>query len=117
MSGGQFVLATPDNLADLGVEIIHHFSDREYAKEARIKAGRRLVQHMHPFDHLSVLASGTAIVEIDGARTTHVGPTCLRITKGKAHGVEAVTDVVWFCIHGVDEKDPSRVDDVILGRK
>jgi hypothetical protein len=31
------------------------------------------------------------------------------------HGVKAITDCVWFCIHATDEKDPSKVDDVLIG--
>ena len=40
-------------------EIQHHFGGGVYAKETFIPAGKWLVQHIHKFDHLSVLAQGS----------------------------------------------------------
>jgi len=28
--------------------------------------------------------------------------------------VKALTDVIWYCIHATDEKDPSKVDEVLI---
>jgi hypothetical protein len=42
-------------------------------------------------------------------------PACIEIQAGLTHGVKAITDCVWFCIHATDEKDPSKVDDVLIG--
>jgi len=42
-------------------------------------------------------------------------PACIEIRAGMTHGVKAITDCVWFCIHSTDEKDPSKVDDVLIG--
>jgi len=42
-------------------------------------------------------------------------PACIEIRAGLTHGVKAITDCVWFCIHATDEKDPSKVDDVLIG--
>ncbi|WOB06456.1 hypothetical protein [Piscinibacter gummiphilus] len=101
-------------LAEAGIDVEHHFGGGVYAKDTRIPKGKRLVQHVHPFDHLSVLAVGTVVVEVDGAREVFVGPRCLTIKAGKAHAVEALTDAVWFCIHATSETDPTKVDDAIL---
>jgi quercetin dioxygenase-like cupin family protein len=98
------------------IDIIHHFSSGVYAKDTRIPAGVTLTQHTHPFDHLSILASGTAIVTVDDMAETLTGPVCLTVVANKVHSVQAVTDVVWFCIHATDETDPNNVDMVILGR-
>jgi quercetin dioxygenase-like cupin family protein len=110
----QLVPATPDALAAHGVDVTHYFSAREYAKEMRVRAGTRIVQHEHPHSHLSILAQGLASVEVDGVRTQHQGPACLSISAGQAHSVDAITDIVWFCIHATDDKDPLTVDQTIL---
>jgi quercetin dioxygenase-like cupin family protein len=114
VAAGGLVPATPDALAAHGVDIEHHFSKREYAKEMRVKAGTLIQQHEHPHDHLSILAQGAARVWVDGVSVLHAGPACLHIEAGKAHSVEAVTDIVWYCVHATDDNDPLSVDQTIL---
>jgi quercetin dioxygenase-like cupin family protein len=99
---------------DLGATLAHHFATGLYAKETRIPAGMVLVQHRHIDDHLSILASGTVELEVDGQRSAHTGPACLTIRGGQHHGVKALTDVVWFCIHATDCDDPEQVDQVLI---
>ena len=94
--------------------LVHHFSSGVYAKETRIPKGRVLVQHKHHYDHLSILASGTVELEVDGERQTITGPACLTIEAHKHHGVKALTDAVWFCIHATDISDPEQVDKVLI---
>jgi len=64
-----------------------------------IRAGQVLVQHRHAYEHLSILAYGTIIVELDGESKTITGPACLTIPANKHHGVRALTDCLWYCIH------------------
>jgi quercetin dioxygenase-like cupin family protein len=97
--------------------IAHHFSDNLYAKECFIPAGSLLVQHQHNYDHLSVVAKGRVKVLIDDEVKVFDAPYCLNIEKGKNHSVLAVTDVVWFCIHATDEKDPSKIDEVLIKKE
>lgn len=94
--------------------IAHHFSDGLYAKETHIAAGEMLMQHKHQYSHLSVLAKGKVVVVKDGDIQIVEAPACLEIVAGENHGVKAITDVVWFCIHATDEKDPSKVDEVLI---
>ncbi|WP_341887055.1 hypothetical protein [Variovorax sp. YR752] len=101
-------------LASEAVAITHHFGGGVYAKETHIAAGLILIQHKHEHDHLSVLASGTVELLIDGVRSEMTGPACLTITAGKHHGVKALTDVVWFCIHATDCTDSHKVDEVLI---
>jgi hypothetical protein len=44
-------------------------------------------------------------------------PACIEIKEGLTHGVKAITDCVWYCIHATDEKDPSKVDEVLIKGK
>lgn len=97
---------------DLG--IAHHFGGGVYAKETHVRAGQVLVQHKHEHGHLSVLASGMVEVLVDGARTVLAGPACVVIEAGKHHGIKALTDAVWFCIHATDCTDEAHVDQVLI---
>jgi quercetin dioxygenase-like cupin family protein len=95
---------------DDSVGISHHLAGGVYAKETRIPAGHVLVQHKHSYDHLSVLASGTVEVEVEGVRTRYTGPACLTIKAEAHHGVRSLTDAVWFCIHASNVAD----DDALI---
>jgi quercetin dioxygenase-like cupin family protein len=93
---------------------VHHFSDGLYAKEMHIPAGMAVLKHTHDYDHLSVLAKGKVVVLRGEEMEIIEGPACLDIEAGLIHGVKAITDCVWFCIHATDEKDSSKVDEVLI---
>ena len=97
--------------------IHHHFSDGLYAKEIKINAGDHLLQHKHTYSHLSVLAKGTVILTTEEGQQEVSGPACLDIKANMHHGIKALTDCVWYCIHATDEKDPDKVDDVIIKKE
>jgi len=95
-------------------EIIHHFSDGLYAKESVFPAGMSILKHTHNFSHLSILAMGKVVV-LKGEELEIVeAPACIEIKAGVTHGVKAITDCVWFCIHATDETDPSKVDEILI---
>jgi len=94
--------------------INHHFSAGVYAKETLIPAGHVLVQHKHKFSHLSILASGSIELMVDGERKIIHAPACLTIEANKHHGVKSLTDVVWYCIHATECTDLDEVDKVLI---
>lgn len=94
--------------------ISHHFSAGVYAKETHIPAGHVLVQHKHKFSHLSILASGSIELMVDGERNIIHAPACLTIEADKHHGVKSLTDVVWYCIHATDCTDTDAIDEVLV---
>jgi len=96
--------------------INHHFSAGVYAKETLIPAGHVLVQHKHKFDHLSILASGSIELMVDGERKIVHAPACLTIEANKHHGVKSITDVVWYCIHATECTDTDEIDEVLIAR-
>ena len=105
---------TDDELKQAGITIVHHFCDHLYAKETRIPAGKSLTQHRHASDHLSLLGIGQVVVVADGVPTQYSAPACITIKGGVAHSVTAITEVVWYCIHATDEKDPTIVDTALI---
>lgn len=98
--------------AELHIE--HFHAGNVYSKAARIPAGHILVQHKHKYDHLSILASGTVVVDVDGERTEYTGPACLNIRAGIHHGVRALTDSVWYCIHSVTDAEKEDADELLI---
>lgn len=108
------VIASPENLAALGIDIEHHFGGGCYIKRADMPAGTFLAQHEHPHDHLSVLVSGTVRLKVDNAVVQLTGPQIILVEKGRSHSVEALTDAVWLCVWATDDTDPQTVDQTIL---
>ena len=96
------------------MHLVHHFGGGVYAKETHFSKNVAMDQHVHKHDHLSILASGRAMVCVDGASEIHTGPACITIAAGKAHTVVALTDIVWYCIHATDETDPDQVDYTLI---
>ena len=94
--------------------IHHHFSAGVYTKETRIPAGYVLVQHAHKHDHLSILASGSVELAVDGEKSVVHAPACLTIAAGKHHGIKSITDVVWYCVHATDCTDEDEIDKVLI---
>jgi quercetin dioxygenase-like cupin family protein len=94
--------------------IKHYFSSGIYAKESRIPAGHILVQHSHKHDHLSILASGSVEIVVDGKTSVIDAPACFTIEANKHHGVKTLTDAVWYCIHATDCTDENEIDDTLI---
>lgn len=101
-------------MIEIDLKIQHHFSGREYAKQMHLPAGYYAQTHSHEYDHLSILASGTVSVELDGEVKDYTGPDCIVIRAGQQHKITAHTDSVWFCVHATDETDPEKVDSVLI---
>lgn len=100
--------------AEAQPKIEHHFGGGVYSKETHIPCGMSLLQHRHEHDHLSILASGTVEVSVDGTTRTITGPACLTVIAGQHHAVRALSDSVWFCIHATDCTDSEKVDAVLI---
>lgn len=94
---------------------VHHFSDGLYTKQMTLKKGYWAVSHAHNYDHLSILATGVAEVTTDEHETVvYIAPACIQIKKGVNHGILALEDATWFCIHATNETDPDKVDEVLI---
>jgi quercetin dioxygenase-like cupin family protein len=94
--------------------IQHFFGPGVYAKESRIPAGHLLVQHAHKYDHLSILASGSVELVVDGETSVVNAPVCFTIKANKHHGVKTLTDAVWYCIHATDCADENEIDETLI---
>ncbi len=87
-----------------------------------LKAGDVEHGHTHQFDHLTLLASGSLRVTVDGATSEFKAPHMIYIHKDKRHELVALEDhTVAFCIHAIRDKetgdilDPSMVPGEVRG--
>jgi quercetin dioxygenase-like cupin family protein len=94
----------------------HHFAAGLYAKESMVPAGYVVGKHIHDYTHLSILASGKAIVTAGESVKEYTGPACIEIKAGISHEILALTDVVWYCIHATDETDVDKVDEILINK-
>lgn len=88
----------------MGSCINHHFGADVYIREGLIPMGMRIVKHTHTYDHFSILGKGVVAVLCDGVMTPYYAPACIKIEANKPHEVLALTDAVWYCIHGTTEE-------------
>jgi quercetin dioxygenase-like cupin family protein len=91
-------------LVDFGIQ--HHSAGGVYMRQQELGAGGEVEKHEHTYDHLSFLVSGSAILDVDGELQHLEGPCALEIKAGKKHCIQAVTDIVWLCIHAESVADP-----------
>lgn len=76
------------------------------------KAGDVENGHTHPFDHLTLLASGKLQVTVDGNVSVFEAPHMIYIHKDKNHELVALEDdTVAYCIHAL--RDGNGVDDIL----
>jgi quercetin dioxygenase-like cupin family protein len=98
------------NLSELKID--HHFVGVRYAKVTTIPAGAKLTQHVHTFDHDSVLLLGTARVTAGAKVSLLSAPAIIFMPAGIPHEVEAVQDCLWACLWANPEghSDPEKFD-------
>lgn len=101
--------------SSMGSCINHHFGADVYIREGFIPAGQRIIKHIHTYDHFSILGMGVVAVLIDGVMTPFRAPAVIKIEAGKPHEVLAMTDAVWYCIHGADSDEVDDLNQVKIG--
>jgi quercetin dioxygenase-like cupin family protein len=94
--------------------IKHHFSAGVYVREMTLAKDHEVTTHKHAYDHFGLLGAGSAVIEVDGELTVHHAPAVIEIKAGKAHRIQALTDITWFCIHATDAADPEQIDEVLI---
>jgi quercetin dioxygenase-like cupin family protein len=91
-------------------ELRHHFAAGLYAKEYFLPKGWAVPQHVHSYSHLSILAEGEVVVDVDGEHTFYKAPACIEIQADKSHVIITQTDTVWYCIHATEEAEAEDMD-------
>lgn len=110
---------TVAELAAAGVAKTFHFSDGLVAVHYHLPAGTAIGTHVHPYGHLSVLATGKVRLTADGTSLIVSGPNCLDIRQGMEHEIFAIEDAHWYCIHRHEEDAPTAetIEDALIAAK
>jgi quercetin dioxygenase-like cupin family protein len=75
------------------------------------KAGDIEIGHTHDFDHLTLLASGSLKITVDGIDTIFEAPHMIWIKKDKNHELVALKDnTVAYCIHAMRDSEGEIID-------
>ena len=71
--------------------------------------------HAHQFDHLTLLASGSLRVTVDGVTSEFTAPHMIFIKKDKTHELVALADdTVAYCIHALHNKETQDILDPVM---
>ena len=96
----------------------HHFSSGVYCKLVRIPNEYTVQSHKHKFDHMSMLVSGSVVVETEQTQQAYNaddGPVVIEIKAGVAHAITSFDgDAIWACIHATDCTDESSIDEILV---
>lgn len=75
------------------------------------KSGDIIKGHAHTFDHITLLSSGSVLMEHDNGSNTFKAPQLIVTPKGIRHKFTALEDnVLLCCVHAI--RDGDDVDDV-----
>lgn len=75
------------------------------------KAGDRNEGHIHNYDHITLLASGSVNVYVEDQVTEYKAPYMIVIAKGQRHFLEALEDnTVAYCVHALRNSESEDAD-------
>lgn len=103
-------------LLPVNIEITHHFSKDVYAREMFMPKGTLLVGKIHKFKNLNIMSQGdVAILSIDGVMRVRA-PYTFVASPGAKRVFYAHEDTVWTCIHGTEDKDLEKIEDMFIAK-
>lgn len=83
--------------------------DDIFVKYTSSKRGNFLVQHVHEYDHLTMIATGMVRLWVDDVIVGDFqAPAPIEIKAGKKHQFFALTDCTIYCIHRMHENEPDK---------
>lgn len=85
------------------VETAEFFADDWlFVKQIPLKKGEIAEQHVHDYDHVSMLAVGTIRLWVDDEdRGEFTAPVPIAIPAGQKHMFLAVSDALLYCVHNL----------------
>lgn len=96
---------------DVPEQVEIHAAGGVYVRQIFIpKKSTVLRQHVHPTDHLTMVARGSVYLSCDNALIKYAAPTAIVIEAGKSHSFVALEDeTLLFCIHNLLEPETAAV--------
>ena len=87
------------------VQVKHLLTTGLYVKAYHAPAGLRMYTKQFDQDHMTILARGTALLELGGHTAKLVGPAHCVIPARSRVTVSILEDAVWYCLHPTDLTD------------
>lgn len=87
------------------VQVKHLLTTGLYVKAYRAPAGVRIYTKQFDRDHMTILAQGTALLELEGNRVKLVGPAHCVIPAKTRVTVSLLEESVWYCLHPTELTD------------
>ncbi len=100
------------------LEIPHtdRFSKGVYCREITIPKDTFLIGKIHKFENLNILSKGKlSIISIEGCQTVEA-PFTIVSPPGVKRFAYAHEDSVWSTIHGTDETDVDKIEEIFIAK-
>lgn len=98
------------------IPVTNHFSKGVYAREITIKKGTFVVGKIHKYENLNILSKGEiSLMSIDGIIRVKA-PYTVVSSPGVKRFAYAHEDCVWTTIHGTEEKDLEKIEDLFIAK-
>lgn len=93
------------SVPQVDIDIIYHETDGLITKEMRIPAGFAVGKEIHDYSHQSFLVEGIVKLHRGDEIEVLTAPTVINIAARIEHSVEAMTNVIWYCVHNSDRAE------------
>lgn len=98
------------------IEPKHYFSKGVYAREVTLPKGITAVGKIHKHENLNILSKGdVSIVSAEGMRRIQA-PATFVSPPGAKRVVYAHEESVWTTIHGTDERDVEKIEELFIAK-
>lgn len=105
------------DLQQVEIREINYFSKGVYAREIFIPKGTVLTGKIHKFENLNIMSKGDlSILMEDGSVKRVAAPFTVVSPPGTRRVAYANEDTVWTTIHGTDERDVDKIEEVFIAQ-
>jgi quercetin dioxygenase-like cupin family protein len=95
--------------------VVHYFptdGNPVYLRKMSAPSGFVIGSHKHAYEHYSILCSGHAKAEAEDRTWFYHAGDVMTVPAGVEHKITALSDIVWFCVHGTTETE--NIDEVLI---
>lgn len=92
----------------------NHFSKGVYARELFIPKGTVLTGHIHKYENLNIMSQGELSILTEGGVVRVKAPYTVVSPPGTKRLAYAHEDTVWTTIHGTNETDIEKIEDMFV---
>lgn len=111
------VFAAEDQIRALppaALRVTHHFSQGVYARELFIPKGTVLTGKIHKHENLNIMSAGELSVLTEEGMKRVRAPFTVVSPPGTKRIAYAHEDTVWTTIHGTDETDVEKIEEMFV---